>query len=221
MVRSSIRRTEPFVVYTVAITGGIGSGKSAVADRFAWLGVPVIDADVIAREVTAPGKPALAQILSEFGQDLASKNGSLDRAALRKIVFSDSSKRKRLEKIVHPCIHREITDALSALGSAYAVLVIPLLAESKRKYPIDRVVVVDVPQNIQIERVTARDNQSVDEVKKIISSQASRDERLAIADDVFVNTGSIEMLNVWVDQMHRRYVDYAKQLCAISDEQAR
>lgn len=197
-------------MFKVAITGGIGSGKSTVADRFAKWDVPIIDADVIAREVTASGKPALTEIVREFGPDVIDEDGNLDRRSLRKVVFSDSVKRKRLESIVHPIIHQTITDTLSALDHAYAILVIPLLAESRRAYPIDRVVVVDVPPEVQIRRVTARDSQRADEVEKIISSQAARNERLAIADDVFVNTGSIEKLNAWVDQAHQRYLEYAK-----------
>ena len=198
-------------MFTVGVTGGIGSGKSSAADRFRQLGVPVIDADVVARQIVEPGMPALQEIINTFGESVASDRGKLDRAALRKIIFSDSSRKSQLEAILHPRIYDEILRLLSELSTPYAIVVIPLLAESKREYPLDRILVIDVPSDVQISRVTTRDGQSTEEVERIISSQASRYSRLAIADDVIENIGSKDDLYERVDAMHLTYLEYARK----------
>ncbi len=196
---------------TVGVTGGIGSGKSSAANRFRQLGVPVIDADLIARQIVEPGMPALQEIINAFGESVANDQGELDRSALRKIIFSDSNRKSQLEAILHPRIYNEILRLLSELSTPYAIVVIPLLAESKREYPLDRILVIDVPSDVQISRVTTRDNQSTEEVEQIISSQASRHSRLEIADDIIENVGSTDDLYERVDAMHLTYLEYARK----------
>ena len=198
-------------MFTVGVTGGIGSGKSSAADRFRQLGVPIIDADVVARQIVEPGMPALQEIINAFGESVANGRGELDRATLRKIIFSDSSRKSQLEAILHPRIYDEILRLLSELSTPYAIVVIPLLAESKHEYPLDRILVIDVPSDVQISRVTTRDEQSTEEVERIISSQASRHSRLAIADDVIDNIGSKVDLYGRVDAMHLTYLEYARK----------
>ena len=196
-------------MFTVGITGGIGSGKSKAAQRFEHLGVPVVDADVIARQVVEPGLPALDQIKQEFGEHVIGADGHLDRSALRHIIFSDQEHKNTLENILHPIIYSEVVDALSRQTASYAIVVIPLLAESKRNYPIDRILVIDAPSAIQQSRVTARDRQTAQEVRRIIDMQASRRDRLKIADDVYLNTGTVAELNAWVDAKHSHYLELA------------
>ena len=196
---------------TVGVTGGIGSGKSSAANRFRQLGVPVIDADLIARQIVEPGMPALQEIINAFGESVANDQGELDRSALRKIIFSDSNRKSQLEAILHPRIYNEILRLLSELSTSYAIVVIPLLAESKREYPLDRILVIDVPSDVQISRVTTRDNQSTEEVEQIISSQASRHSRLETADDIIENVGSTDDLSERVDAMHLTYLEYARK----------
>ena len=196
---------------TVGVTGGIGSGKSSAANRFRQLGVPVIDADLIARQIVEPGMPALQEIINAFGESVANDQGELDRSALRKIIFLDSNRKSQLEAILHPRIYNEILRSLSELSTPYAIVVIPLLAESKREYPLDRILVIDVPSDVQISRVTTRDNQSTEEVEQIISSQASRHSRLEIADDIIENVGSTDDLSERVDAMHLTYLEYARK----------
>ncbi len=196
-------------MFTVGVTGGIGSGKSTAADRFRQLGVPVIDADVVARQIVEPGMPALQEIINAFGESVANDRGELDRAELRKIIFSDSNRKSQLEAILHPRIYAEILRLLSELSTSYAIVVIPLLAESNREYPLDRILVIDVPSDVQISRVTTRDDQSTEEVERIISSQASRHSRLTIADDVIENIGSKDDLYERVNAMHLTYLEHA------------
>ena len=196
-------------MFAVGITGGIGSGKSTAAGRFVELGVPAIDADVVAREVVKPGRSALKRVIDTFGVEVATTDGRLDRVKLRKIVFSDSEKKSQLENILHPEIHAEILRQLSESTAPYTVVVIPLLAESKRQYPLDRILVIDAPHELQIDRVSVRDNQSPQEVEHIIQLQASRQARMAIADDVIVNNGSTQDLQHEVDALHKKYLAYA------------
>ncbi len=196
-------------MFAVGITGGIGSGKSTATDRFIELGVPAIDADVVARELVKPGRSALKRVIDTFGVEVATADGRLDRIKLRKIVFSDSEKKSQLENILHPEIHAEILRQLSESTAPYTVVVIPLLAESKRQYPLDRILVIDAPHELQIERVSARDNQSPQEAEHIIQLQASRQARMAIADDVIVNNGSTQDLQHQVDALHKKYLAYA------------
>ena len=190
----------------VGLTGGIGSGKSTVADSFASHGVPVIDTDVIARDLTAPGGAALAQIRAAFGDTVMQVDGTLDRAALRRRVFADSAARRQLEAILHPRIRQAVEEALATLTAPYALIVIPLLVETGGyRDLLDRVLVVDCPEDVQIARVMARNGFTRDEVAAILAAQAGRAERLAAADDVIVNTGSPEGLRAEVAALHRRY----------------
>lgn len=191
----------------IGLTGGIGSGKSTVAEMFSSHGVPVIDTDVIARELTAPGGDALADIRSAFGASVMQPDGSLDRAALRHLVFSDTSARRRLEAILHPRIRARVEQSLSVLRAPYALVVIPLLVETAAYGDaLGRVLVVDCPEALQVERVMARSGFSRDEVAAILAAQASRAARLATADDVIENTGSTGDLAAAVAALHTRYM---------------
>ena len=202
----------------VGITGGIGSGKSAAADRFSELGVPIIDADVIARQIVEPGRPACRKVIDAFGDEVASDDGGLNRAKLRKIIFSEPEKKTLLENILHPEIHAEILRQIAELSTPYTIVVIPLLAESKRQYPLDRILVIDAPAEFQVSRVSARDDQSESEVKRVIQLQSSRPDRLAIADDVIENTGSLQSLRNSVDALHEKYLAIARGSNQSEDE---
>lgn len=193
-------------MFIVGLTGGIGSGKSTVADRFARLGVPVIDTDAIARELTAPGGAALAPIREAFGDAVIRADGTLDRAALRRLVFADSSARLQLEAILHPRIRHAVERTLATLHAPYVLVVIPLLVETGGyRDLLNRVLVVDCPEAMQIERVMARSGLTHDEVAAVIAAQAARAERLAAADDVIVNAGSPEALATEVEALNGRY----------------
>ena len=195
----------------VGITGGIGSGKTTAADRFAELGITVIDADIVARQVVQPGKPALQEIKETFGMQVIGSDGHLNRSALRQVVFSDYEMKKKLENILHPRIHKEIISQLDQLVSNYAIIVIPLLAEGKRNYPLDRVLVIDAPAELQLNRVSARDQQSISQVKRILDSQATREERNSMSDDIIENTGSLEDLHENINRLHLQYLELAKK----------
>ena len=189
----------------IGLTGGIGSGKSEASREFARLGVPVIDTDVIARELVRPGQPALAEIVARFGTEMLGENGNLDRTRLRKTVFSDPGLRRQLEAILHPRI-RERAEALTEqVKGPYCVLVIPLLVETSGDYPLDRILVIDSPRELQVERIAARDGLSESEIEAILETQASREQRLAIADDIIVNDASPEHLRSEIERLHRLY----------------
>ena len=193
-------------MFTVGLTGGVGSGKSTVADCFAAHGVPVIDTDVIARELTAPGGAALDAIRAAFGETVMQTDGTLDRAALRRLVFTDADARRQLEGILHPRIRQVVEQTLAALAAPYVLIVIPLLVETGGyRDLLNRVLVVDCPEDLQIARVMARSGLSRDEAMTILAAQASRAERLAVADDVLVNTASSEALRACVAALHQRY----------------
>ncbi len=193
-------------MFIVGLTGGIGSGKSTVADCFARLGAPVIDTDVIARELTAPGGAALAPIRAAFGDAVARADGTLDRAALRRLVFADSLARLQLEAILHPRIRQAVEGTIATLHAPYVLVVIPLLVETGGyRDLLNRVLVVDCPEAMQIERVMARSGLTHGEVTAILAAQAGRGERLAAADDVIVNTGSPEALAAEVEALNGRY----------------
>lgn len=195
--------------FTVGLTGGIASGKSTIADRFAELGAAVIDTDVIAREVVAPGQPALDEIRAAFGNEVIGTDGGLDRAAMRRIVFADPSLRRRLEGILHPRIRDEASRQAAASSGPYRIVVVPLLVGSPMQEDMDRIVVVDVPEAVQLERLLGRDAGTPDEARRMIAAQASREARLAIADDVIDNGGSREDAAAQVDALHGRYVKLA------------
>lgn len=200
--------------FVVGLTGGIGSGKSVAADRFAARGVAVIDTDVIARELTASGGVAIAPIRTAFGPGVMTSEGALDRAALRRIAFADPDARKRLEAILHPLIRAESEARIRRLASAefpYIVLVVPLLVESGAyRERVDRVCVVDCPEEIQVARVTARSGISPAEVSAIMAAQASRAQRLAAADDIIDNAAGLTELDAQVAALHEKYAEMAK-----------
>jgi len=193
----------------VGLTGGIGSGKSTVADFFQQLGIPVIDADVIAHALVEPGQPALGEIIKTFGPDSVDASGVLDRKRLRKLVFSDPEQRRRLEAILHPKIRSEITALTANIQSAYCIVVIPLLLETDQRDLVDRVLVVDTGVDNQIARVTMRNALPRHEIIAIITAQASRDSRLAAADEVINNDGSLDELANQVRAQHEKYLEIA------------
>jgi dephospho-CoA kinase len=203
------------VIYVVGLTGGIGSGKSAVARLFSEAGVAVVDADAIAHALTGPGGAAMPAIRAEFGAGVAPVDGALDRAAMRTLVFADASARKRLEAILHPMI-RDETDRqlrMSAADSPYAILMVPLLIESgSYRERVDRVAVVDCAETTQIARVMSRDRLAGNEIEAILAAQATRAERLAAADDVIDNDGDLVALRSQIDRLHRQYLEYSRHV---------
>ncbi|MDT8321912.1 MAG: dephospho-CoA kinase [Xanthomonadales bacterium] len=196
-------------IFVVVLTGGIASGKTAVSRRFAELGAGVVDTDVIARQVVEPGQPALQRITLEFGPEFIDQDGRLDRRRMREAVFADPQCRARLEAILHPAIAAEAREQVFALDAPYCILVIPLFAESSRYPWVNRVLVVDAPERLQIERVMERDQVSRGQAQSILDAQASRAQRLALADDVLVNEGSLEELEGKVDALHECYLALA------------
>ena len=193
----------------VGITGGIGSGKSAVTKRLQSLGIEVIDADIVAREVVETGSPALEKIAQHFGADILAKDGSLDRAALRGIVFADPNERLWLEKLTHPLIGESIARQLAIALSPYVVLSSPLLLEGSQRDFVEHIVVVDVPETVQISRTKARDNNSEELVRAIMAAQMSRDSRLAAADTVIDNSGALDALDEQVVSLHKKLLSLA------------
>ena len=192
--------------YTVALTGGIASGKSLVSDEFARLGVPVVDTDVIAHEIVEPGQPALEEIKKVFGPNIIDTDGRLKRSKLRKLIFSDTASRKKLESILHPRIRQNALEAVSRVTTKYCVLVIPLLAE-RASYPgIDRILVVDVDPEIQIERLISSDKGSLKQARQALDSQIGREQRLDLADDVLLNSGTPEQARQEVARLHQKYL---------------
>lgn len=191
--------------FRVGLTGGIASGKSLVADMFAELGVPIIDTDVIAREVVEPGKPALDEIRGRFGEHMIDAAGNLDRAALRQEVFSDEQARLDLEAILHPRIGAETRRQADAAGGDYQVIVVPLLTGSALAQFVDRILVVDCDEAIQLDRLLARDAGNEEQARRIIAAQASRGERQEIADDVIVNEGGFAEARSAVIRLDRKY----------------
>ena len=193
----------------IGLTGGIASGKSTVAQRFMDLDVPVIDADVAARAVVAPGKPGFEQVISRFGPAIVAANGELDRRALRELVFSDPDSRRDLEVILHPLIRADMDRSAAAAVGPYIVMAIPLLIEGGSRDRVDRILVVDVDEAVQLQRVMARDRCSLDEAQAILAAQAPRSARLAVADDVLPNTGTVTDLRQAVDRLHQHYLSLA------------
>ena len=195
--------------FKVGLTGGIASGKSTVAENFRDLGVAIIDTDVIAREVVEPGQPAMAEIRHAFGDSVFTAAGELDRAAMRQLIFADASKRLALEGILHPRIGTETRRQSAAAPGAYQIVVVPLLVSSPLRDYVDRILVVDCDEETQIERLLDRDAESREQAEKILKAQASRDERLAIADDVIVNDAGLEKLEQEVAKLHLAYLELA------------
>lgn len=190
----------------IGLTGGIASGKSTVAQRFRELGVPVIDADDAARAVVEPGKPAFTAVIERFGTDVVAKNGELDRRALRTLIFDDPELRRELESILHPLIRADMEQAAEAAVGPYIVMAIPLLVESGSRTRVDRILVVDLDEAVQLERLMARDGSSLEEARAIVAAQSSRSMRLAAADDVLANSGTVAELRREVDALHARYL---------------
>jgi len=196
-------------VYRIGLTGGIASGKSTVANLFAALGVTIVDTDLLAREVVAPGSALLPRIAGHFGADVLQKDGSLDRAALRSRVFENPAERQWLERLTHPAI-RELTDKrCESATSDYVIVAIPLLVETAGAERFDRVLVVDCSPEIQFARLQARDGASRAEAERMLAAQATREQRLAVADDVITNDGDLAALREQVEKLHRQYLKLA------------
>jgi dephospho-CoA kinase len=207
-------------VLRVGLTGGIASGKSTVARLFEALGVPVIDADVVSRELLQPGSPLLQQVyerfdataLARYGQSLRRADGTLERALLRRLIFDDPAERQALEAMTHPAIRTRMQERSSQLGGAYQIHVIPLLVENKAAARVDRVLVVDCPEALQLQRVRARDGASESQARALLAAQATRQARLAAADDVITNEGDVAALAPQVQALHQKYLELAAQL---------
>ncbi len=190
----------------VGVTGGIGSGKSEVTRRFEAHGITVVDADIAARIIVEPGGAALAAIADHFGAGVMLPDGSLDRAALRQRVFADASERQWLERLTHPLIGEEIRRQLAAADSPYSILSSPLLLETQQKQLADCVVVVDVPEAIQLERATRRDANSEEQIRRIMAAQMGREQRLELADIVIDNARPLVELDTVVDELHKEFL---------------
>ena len=194
----------------VGITGGIGSGKTAVTDRFEQHGITVVDADKAARVVVEPGRPALEAIAGHFGEQILQPDGGLDRAALRALVFANDSERQWLEALTHPLIGEEIQAQLAAASSPYVILSSPLLLETSQGSLADLIVVVDVPEEVQLARTVARDDNDEDQVKRIMAAQMARTDRLARADIVIDNSRSLTELDELVEELHGEFLARAE-----------
>lgn len=195
--------------FVVGLTGGIGSGKSAVSERFARLGIKVVDADLASRAVVEPGRPALQAIEAHFGSDVIAADGTLNRAALRQLVFENEAERRWLEALTHPLINEYIAEELGNATSPYVILAHPLLVETGQTRVCRRVLVVDVPEALQVSRTMARDNNPESQVRAIMAAQASREQRLAAADDVIVNDQDLVHLDREVARLHAKYLELA------------
>lgn len=196
--------------FIVGLTGGIGSGKSTVADAFVALGAGLVDTDVIARELTLADGKAMPALIAEFGPDIVAKDGAMDRSAVRQRVFADPSARERLEGILHPLIRQISAERCVAATAPYVILAVPLLVESGDYHQrCDRIVVVDCPETVQIERVMARNGLSIDEVRAIMAAQATRQQRLAAANDIVVNDGARTKIYEQVNLLHLKYLALA------------
>ena len=190
----------------VGLTGGIGSGKTTVANGFSQLGVPVIDADQLAHELVEPGQIALDEIISTFGAEALTTGGRLDRDHMRQQIFSDPARKSQLETILHPKIRQRIRMLLSGIRAPYYVVVIPLLLESRQTDLVDRILVIDLPEKEQLIRVAARDSLSDNDIMAIMASQADRNTRLAAADDIIVNDQDITALTCHIQELHKHYM---------------
>lgn len=197
-------------MFTVALTGGIASGKSEIERRFAAHGVEIIDADLVARDVIAIGTSGLAEIVKAFGAEVLGADGGLDRKAMRERVFADTDARRRLESIIHPRVRCAMKERASGVPGPYAMLVIPLFVESGEYDWVDRVLVVDVPRDVQFTRLLARDGITRALAGSMLDAQAGREQRLAVADEVIDNSGDLESLDDAVETLHRKYLALAR-----------
>lgn len=196
----------------VGLTGGIASGKSTVADLFAEYGIPIIDTDVIARQLVQPGEPALEEIRAAFGDELFDAEGRLNRKSMRNIVFSDPCRRRQLEAILHPKIREAVVSQSENVDGPYQIIVVPLLVGSPIQEFLDRILVVDCDEDTQLSRLLARDAENDDQARRILATQASRQERLAIADDVISNDEELSGTRRQVDALHSKYLILADSL---------
>ena len=197
----------------IALTGGIGSGKTTVSEIFKSKNIPIIDTDIIARQIVEPDKPAYIEIIKIFDKEILNKDNSINRQALRKLIFSSTEKRLQLESILHPVIWQEVKSQLSSLTSPYCIIVVPLLFENLTKITavkFDRILVIDTEEEMQIKRSQKRDNSDIEVIKQIIKSQVSREIRTNAADDIILNTGNLDALNKKVDSLHQQYIKQSK-----------
>ncbi|MDH5409312.1 MAG: dephospho-CoA kinase [Gammaproteobacteria bacterium] len=194
----------------IGLTGGIGSGKSTVANMFIEKGVPVIDMDVIAHQLVEPGQPALEKIVALFGKSVLLDDGQLDRKTLRELIFAKSSARHQLEQILHPRIRQEVQQQIKAVESPYCIIAIPLLLETNQQDLVQRILVVDSSEEHQIERTVKRDLCNAEQVKSIIHNQIDRATRVSQADDIIDNTSDQAYLQEQVDKLHQTYLDIAR-----------
>lgn len=197
------------IMLVIGLTGGIGSGKSTVAKLFSERGIPIIDADIVAREVTQPNKPAFKEIALHFGDEIL-HNGSLDRGKLRKIIFENAKQRRWLEELLHPIIRKEMEQEIKSFNTPYCIAVIPLLLEVEFYFFINRILVVDTSPELQIKRIMSRDKTSKSEVETILKTQATREARIAKAHDLIINDGKLEDLAQQVAKLHEKYLELAK-----------
>lgn len=195
----------------IGLTGGIGSGKSTVAAGFASKGIVQVDADLVARQLVQPGTPALEQITAHFGHDILQPDGQLDRQALRAIVFSQPPAKAWLDALLHPLIRQHMQQQLAAAQSPYVLFIAPLLLENQLESYIDRLLVVDLPEQLQLQRTLSRDGGSEQQVGSIMAAQVSRAQRLSAADDVIDNSGKPEQLTAQIEKLHQRYLQLAQQ----------
>jgi dephospho-CoA kinase len=200
--------------YVVGLTGGIGSGKTTVANIFHELGVQSVDADLVAREVVMPGEPALDAIVQHFGQAILHPDGQLDRAALRVRIFANEAEKQWLNQLLHPQIRQRLLQQLQSCTTSYALLIAPLLLENKLQIYTDRVLVVDIPEDLQLSRTVQRDQVTAEQIRNILSSQLARAERLAQADDILLNTIPVSELKPQIQQLHLSYQQFAKEKLA-------
>jgi len=193
-------------VLTIALTGGIGSGKTSIASIFKSLGVPIIDSDTISKEIILPGKPCFKDIVNEFGEEILMNKGTIDRYKLREIIFNNDKARIKLENIIHPVVFKNIDTEISLINYPYCLVIIPLLIETKSTERFDRILVIDALESLQFERIVKRDDISPILIKKIIKTQAKRKERLRYANDIIVNNDTIMNLNKSINTLHKKYL---------------
>ena len=198
-------------VLTIALTGGIGSGKTSIATIFKSLGVPIIDSDTISKEIILPGKPCFKDIVNEFGEEILTNKGTIDRYKLRDIIFNNDKARIKLENITHPIIFKNIDIQTSLINYPYCLVIVPLLIETKSVKYFDKVLLIDAFKNIQFERVSKRDSMSLTLLRKIIKIQATRSERLKYADDIIENNNEIGNLNEYINILHKKYLTLSKE----------
>lgn len=209
----------PGPAFSVGLTGGIGSGKSLVADMFGHRGATLVDTDAIAHSLTAPHGPAMPAIEAEFGPAFVAADGSLDRAAMRTLVFSDPGAKLRLEAILHPMIRSACEAGAAAATGDYVIFVVPLLVESAGwRDRVDRILVVDCPEQLQLSRVMQRNGLTEEQVGAIMANQASRSQRLAIADDIVVNDADMAALEPQITALHEKYLAISKRMVTIHNK---